>query len=345
LSVTSAPTDRVNWQKIVANYQNPDIRRSTWQIINSFVPYIILWYLLYRSISISIFLTIPLAILAAGFMMRIFIIFHDCGHGSFFKSQSANHFWGIISGILTFTPYFQWRHEHAIHHASAGDLDRRGMGDVWTLTTQEYIEMKPLARLGYRVFRFPLVTFGLGPFWMFMIQHRLVRKGASKRERNNVWATNLTLLVMGIGLSFLMGWQSYVLIQGLILFIGGGLGVFLFYVQHQFEEVYWEHHNEWDYYSAAIEGSSYYKMPKIFQWFTGNIGIHHVHHLSPRIPNYKLQAAQDENEIFQQVPPLTFRESMKALYCHLWDENQRTLIGFRAAHKLYIKQRQTVQAS
>lgn len=321
------------WQKAVATYQNPDVIRSTWQLINSIGPYIILWYVMWRSLSISYLLTIPLSILAAGFLTRIFIIFHDCGHGSFFKSRKANHFWGTLTGIIAYTPFDQWTHEHAMHHASSGDLDRRGLGDVWTLTASEYMALSPLKRLGYYFFRNPIIMFGFGGLYVFLISHRLVRKGATPRERKNVWLTNIGVVAIAVTLIIVMGIKTYVLIQLPIALFGGAMGVWLFYVQHQFEDTYWERHTKWDFVDAALEGSSYYKLPKVLQWFSGNIGIHHIHHLSPRIPNYRLQACQDATPLFQEVEPMTLRDSMEALWCHLYDEENRTMTSFATIHR------------
>ena len=340
-ATTTNVTTAIPWQKVVSKYQNPNTIRSSWEIVNSIGPYIILWYLMWRSLSVSYLLTFALSLIASGFLMRTFIIFHDCGHGSFFNSRKANRFWGIVTGILVFTPFDQWTHEHAMHHASSGDLDRRGLGDVWTLTAGEYMTMPPLQRLGYYVYRNPFVMFGLGAFYMFVIAHRKIRNGASARERNNVWATTIALLLIAVVLSLLIGIKAYLLIQLPIIFFGGGVGVYLFYMQHQFEDTYWERHKEWDYAQAALEGSSYYKMPKVFQWFTGNIGIHHIHHLSPRIPNYRLQACQDENPMFQEVEPLTFKESLEALWCHLYDEENRCMTSFATIHRRMRLQAET----
>jgi omega-6 fatty acid desaturase (delta-12 desaturase) len=328
-----APTDKslenkLSWQKVVAKYQNPDWRSSVWQVANTMVPYFILWYLMYRSMELSYWLTLALSIPAAGLLMRIFIIFHDCCHGSFFKSRMGNDILGIVSGILTFTPYYHWRHDHAVHHATAGDLDRRGVGDVWTLTVQEYLALSAWQRLGYRLFRSPLVMFTVGPFFVFVIGQRLWRSTAGKRERYSVYWTNLALLGIVIGMSLIVGLKAYILIQLPIIVVGTAGGVWLFYVQHQFEGVYWERHTGWDYTTAALQGSSFYKLPRVLQWFSGNIGFHHIHHLSPRIPNYNLERCHRENPIFQGVKPITLLSSLKSLTLRLWDEEQQKLVGF-----------------
>jgi acyl-lipid omega-6 desaturase (Delta-12 desaturase) len=335
---TTSPTTSskgLNWRDAVAGYQNPDVRRSVWQIINSIVPYILLWVAMYYSLRVSYFLTLALGVLAGGFMTRIFIIFHDCGHGSFFKSKKANDFWGFVTGIMTLTPYGQWRHDHALHHASSGDLDRRGFGDVWTLTTKEYLALPWQKRLWYRVFRHPLILFGIGPFYTFAISHRFANRDANARDRKSVVVTNLVLLAVVIALHFVIGIKAFILIQLPILMIGGAAGLWLFYVQHTFEPPYWEHHEDWDFVTAALEGSSFYKLPKVLQWFSGNIGFHHIHHLSPRIPNYKLPECQEASEIFHNVEPLTIMQSLRSLNLRVWDEELRRMLSFREVRRLY----------
>jgi len=322
------------WRQVVTKYQNPDLRRSLWQFANSVVPYFMLGYLMYRSLAVSYWLTLALAVPASGFMVRLFIIFHDCGHGSFFKSQKANDVLGIITGIITFTPYYQWRHAHAIHHATSGDLDRRGVGDVWTLTVEEYLASPKWKRFAYRFYRFPLVTFGIGPTFMFLIAHRLVDRGVGRRERFSVYWTDLALLGIALLMHFTIGLRAYILIQLPIMVIGGAAGVWLFYVQHQFEGIRWERHEKWDYVAAALQGSSFYKLPKVLQWFSGNIGFHHIHHLSPRIPNYNLEKCHTSEPLFQNIKPVTLRSSLKSLTFRLWDEQQRKLVGFGGLKRL-----------
>lgn len=317
------------WKQAVAKYQKPDSLRSTWQLINSIGPYLILWYLMYRSLAISYWLTLALAIVAAGFLVRVFIIFHDCGHGSFFKSRKVNDIVGFITGVMTFTPHYQWWHRHAIHHATAGDLDRRGVGDVWTMTIDEYLDSSRWKQIGYRLYRNPLIMFGLGSGLVFLIMNRFVPKGIQKRERNSIIWTDLALIGILVIAIFTIGIKAYLLIQVPVMWIAAVLGVWLFYVQHQFEDVYWVRHEDWDYVKAALEGSSFYKLPKILQWFSGNIGFHHIHHLSPRIPNYYLEPCHKENAIFQ-IKPITLLSSLKSLTFRLWDEKNNQLVGFRA---------------
>jgi omega-6 fatty acid desaturase (delta-12 desaturase) len=293
---------------------------------------------MFRSLEVSYWLTLALSVLAAGFLMRTFIIFHDCGHGSFFKSRRANDALGIITGILTFTPYYQWRHDHAVHHATAGDLDRRGVGDVWTLTVDEYLEAPAWKRIAYRLFRNPLVMLSVGPFFSFVISQRFARRGAGKRERYSVYWTNLALLGILVLMALLIGIEAYVLVQVPIMLVAGAVGVWMFYVQHQFDGVYWERHNKWDYGTAALQGSSYYRLPGILQWFSGNIGFHHIHHLSPRIPNYFLESCHRENQVFQAIKPVTFVSSLSSFGLRLWDEDGRKLVGFGYLRTVSAKQ-------
>lgn len=316
------------WKEIVAEYQKPSLWRAIWQVTNTFVPYAVLWYLMFLSFEISWWLTIPLSVLAGAFLVRIFIIFHDCGHGSFFKSERANKILGYISGVLTFTPYYHWRWEHSIHHASAGDLDRRGTGDVWTMTVQEYLESSRWKRFAYRLARNPVILFAIAPLYLFIIRQRFPSAKANKRERHSVYWMNLGILVMALILSSIFGWKAYLLVQLVVLAVAGSAGVWLFYVQHQFEGVYWEHQEEWDYTAAALKGSSFYKLPKVFQWFSGNIGYHHLHHLSSRIPNYNLERCHLAHPLFQTVQPVTLISSLKSISFRLWDEQQRKLVGF-----------------
>ena len=325
--MTNDARDR-SWRTAVAKYQRSDLWRSSWQVANTFIPYFLVWYLMYRSLAVSYWITLALSVLAAGFLTRIFIIFHDCGHGAFFKSQKANDILGFITGVLTLSPYYGWRHEHAVHHATAGDLDRRGIGDIWTLTVREYLALPPKKRLWYRVYRHPLVLFFLGPLFLFLIWHRVPGRAGSKRERHSVYWTNLALAAIIAVMSVTVGIKAFLMVQFPIVVIAGAAGVWLFYVQHQYEGVYWERHEDWDYVSVALQGSSFYKLPKILQWFTGNIGFHHIHHLSPRIPNYYLEKCHNENPMFHQVKSIGLRESFKSLSFRLWDEDRHQLVGF-----------------
>ena len=285
---------------------------------------------MYYTLNLSYLLTLVLAIPTAGFMVRIFIIFHDCGHGSFFPSRRANTILGFIAGLFTLTPYDHWNHKHAMHHASCADLDRRGMGDIWTVTVNEYKEMSRWERFGYILFRNPLVMFIIGPAFLFLIQNRFVTGKATSRERYYVYTTNLGILALVILFSFLIGFKALAMIILPVILIGCTAGVWLFYVQHQFEDVYWARHDKWSFQDAALEGSSFYKLPKILQWFSGNIGFHHIHHLSSRIPNYNLESCHNEIPEFQDIKPLTLASSLKCINFRLWDEDNNRLVGYEA---------------
>jgi acyl-lipid omega-6 desaturase (Delta-12 desaturase) len=332
--------DTSAWKEIVAKYQKPSTGRGVWQIINTVVPYAALWYLMYLCLPVSYWLVVPLAILAGGFMIRLFIIHHDCGHGSFFKSRRANDILGYITGVLTFTPYHHWRWEHAVHHSTSGDLDRRGMGDIWTLTVQEYLESSRWKRFAYRLARNPVVLFLIAPLFLFVIRQRFPKAGASKRERHSVYWTNLAILGVAAGMSWIFGIKAYLVIQLTAMAVAGSAGVWLFYVQHQFEGVYWERSEDWDYTTAALKGSSFYKLPKVLQWFSGNIGFHHIHHLSPRIPNYHLEKCHKAEPLFQTVKAITLFASFKSFTFRLWDEQRRRLVGYGHLRTLRRQQKQ-----
>jgi omega-6 fatty acid desaturase (delta-12 desaturase) len=322
--------EKKSWRSAVAPFERPSLPRSLAQLADTLIPYLLLLTAMIFSLSISYWLTLALAVPAAGFLVRAFIIFHDCGHGSFFRSRRANRIMEFWTGLLTFMPAQGWSRDHAKHHATAGDLDHRGTGDIWTLTLQEYRARSTWGRFKYRLFRHPLVLFVLGPLYIFLIEHRVWPAGADKRRRWNVIATNAALAAIVLAASLTIGFKAYLLIQLPILMFSGAAGVWLFYVQHQFEDTYWERHDGWDFARQALAGSSFYKLPRLLQWFSGNIGYHHIHHLSPRIPNYFLQRCHESNPMFSVVEPLTMRASLHALRLHLWDEEQRKLVGFEA---------------
>lgn len=318
-----------SWKKIILRYQKSSIPRATWQLINTLVPYIAVWIAIYYCKEISWWLVIPLVILAAGLMIRLFIFFHDCGHGSYFQSRKANDVLGFILGVITFTPYYHWRWEHAIHHAGSGDLNKRGTGDIWMMTVQEYLDSSRWKKFVYRVSRNPIVLFVIAPPLLFLIWQRIPNPRAPKREKLSVHYTNLCLIFFVGTFVYIFGWQSYLIIQLALSAIGGSIGVWLFYVQHQFEDVYWERGGNWDYAQAALQGSSFYKLPKVLQWFSGNIGFHHIHHLSSRIPNYHLEKCHKADPLFQSVKPVTLLASRKSFNFRFWDEQKRQLVGYR----------------
>jgi omega-6 fatty acid desaturase (delta-12 desaturase) len=319
-----------SWRSAIAKYQHSDLRRSVWQIINTFGPFFLLIGAMYWSLEYSYWLTLALAVPAAGFQVRTFIIFHDCTHGSFFKSQRANDIVGILSGLITLTPYYEWRHNHNIHHATGSDLDHRGTGDVWMLTVKEYLARPWYGRLWYRIYRNPIGMLVIGPLAMFIVAHRFPSEHSGPREKRSVHFTTAAIAAITAGMSFLIGFIPFISIMLPTLWIAGTFGIWLFYVQHQFDETYWEHHTEWDFLDSALKGSSFYKLPKVLQFFSGNIGFHHIHHLNPRIPNYNLNTVQKEVPLFQSVKPVTLLSSFRFLVLRLWDEEQRQLVSFRA---------------
>lgn len=287
------------------------------------------------SLSISPWLTALFVIIAAGLLVRIFIIFHDCVHGSFFKSNRANVFWGYIAGVLTFTPFANWRHLHLSHHATSGNLERRGMGDIWTLTVEEYLEASDSKKRLYRVIRHPFVLFIAGPILQFLIVQRIPTKGTQAPETRSVWIMNGLVIGFAILLIAIFGVLPWALIQLSIMVISSSIGVWMFYVQHQYEDAYWEHEKDWNYVEAALLGSSYYKLPRVLQWFTGNIGFHHVHHLSPKIPNYNLEKCHHSDPAFTEVKTLTLTSSFKLAKLRLWDEKTKQLISFLQFKRMY----------
>jgi omega-6 fatty acid desaturase (delta-12 desaturase) len=312
-------------------YARPHLGHSLLGIVTSVMPYVALSALMYLTLNVSYLLTLALAIPTAGFLVRTFIVFHDCTHGSYLPSKRANIWLGRAVGLLVFSPFASWRHEHAVHHATAGDLDRRGGGDVATMTVAEYQALAWRGRLAYRLFRNPLVMFGLGPIFALVVEPRLVSRSARPRFQRSVIATNLALAALVGALCWLMGWREYLLVQAPTAMLAGAAGIWLFYVQHQFEDVYWENRERWSYADAALRGSSYLRLPKALQFFTGNIGLHHVHHMNARIPNYNLQRAHDENQIFHGVPTLSAADGIRAVRLKLYDEDRRRMVTFAEA--------------
>lgn len=320
----------------VAPYEKSTTKDSVWQLINTLVPFFVLWILAYQSLSVSYLLTLAISVVAGGFLVRTFIIFHDCCHHSFFKNRQANKILGMITGVLTLFPYSQWQHEHNVHHATSSNLDKRGTGDIWVLTVEEYRAASFWGKLQYRLYRNPFVMFGLGPIYQFLLKNRFNRKDARKKERMNTYLTNILIVALISLLCWMLGWESFLLVQGPIFLISGSLGIWLFYVQHTFEDSYFEEDENWEFVKAAVEGSSFYKLPKLLQWLTGNIGYHHVHHLSPRVPNYKLEKAHNSTPPLQNVPTITLATSLSSLKFRLWDENAKKFVSFKEV-KVQVK--------
>jgi omega-6 fatty acid desaturase (delta-12 desaturase) len=330
-AVTEIEPDARSWREVLAPYARPSLVRSAADILTSCIAYLALSTLMVLALDVSYLLVLALAVPTAGFLLRTYIVFHDCTHGSLLASKRANVWVGRAVGLLVFSEFDSWKHNHQVHHATSGDLDRRGVGDVPTLTVPEYRALPFRGRLGYRLFRNPLVMFGLGWIWAMLIQPRLVSRDARPRIKRSVVVTNLALAALIAGICLLIGWRAYLLVMLPVVTMAGAAGVWLFYVQHQFEDAYWEASDDWTYADAALRGSSYLRLPKVLQFFSGNIGLHHVHHLSARIPNYNLQRAHDENPVFHDVPILSFWDGIRATRLKLWDPERRRLVTWAEA--------------
>ncbi len=327
------PTDSRRGRQALAQYAQPSLWRSVLDLMTSVVPYLALSVLMYFALDVSYLLVLALVLPTAGFLVRTFVVFHDCAHGSLFPSKRANRYVGRLTGLLVLSPYERWRHDHAVHHATSGDLERRGVGDIITLTVAEYEARSSRGQFAYRLIRHPAVMFGLGPVIAMMIGPRIATRAQRPRMRHSVLTLDAVLLVVIAALCWWIGWQTFLLIWMLPALLAGSSGIWLFYVQHQFEDAYWQSSEQWDYTDAALRGSSYLKLPKILQFFTGNIGLHHVHHLNARIPNYNLQRAHDENPIFEQVPVLSLRDALSAARLKLWDDETGKLVTFAGARE------------
>jgi omega-6 fatty acid desaturase (delta-12 desaturase) len=318
--------------EVLSQYSAPDPKRSVLELLFTAVPFLLLWALmLYCLESYGYWACLPLALPAAGFLVRLFMIQHDCGHGSFFRRRSTNDRTGRIIGVLTLTPYDYWRRTHAVHHATTGNLDRRGMGDVSLLTVAEYRDLPRWRRIAYRISRNPLVLLGLGPVYLFVLKYRL--PVGLMRDGKGVWisamSTNLAIAGVVVGMGALVGMQNFLLVQLPITLLSGSAGVWLFYVQHQFEDTYWARQDEWNFHAGALQGATHYDLPRVLRWFTANIGIHHVHHLASRIPSYRLQEALADHPELHDVGRLTLRQSLQCFRLALWNEESRRLVAFR----------------
>ncbi|HEY6397338.1 MAG TPA: fatty acid desaturase [Solirubrobacteraceae bacterium] len=324
---------RAPGRQVLASYAQPRLARSLLDVGTSVVPYLLLSVLLYLTLGVAVVLTAALMFLAAGFLVRTFIVFHDCTHGSLFPSRRANRWVGRVTGLLVLAPFGRWRHDHAVHHASSGDLERRGVGDVVTLTVAEYSARSWRGRLAYRMVRNPLVMFGLGPIMAMIVGPRIAARSQRPRMRRSVLLTDAVLLVAVAGLVWLASWDKLLLVWAPPAMLAGSVGIWLFYVQHQFEDAYWQSTGDWNYADAALRGSSYLKLPKLLQFFTGNIGLHHVHHLNARIPNYNRPRAHDENPVFHDVPTLSLLDGLQAVNLKLWDQQSGKLVTFTQARR------------
>lgn len=320
------------WYKDTAKYAKSNTRIAVRQLLGTLIPYSLLLALMIQLVrhGYPYWIVLLLAAVAAALFVRIFIFFHDCTHGSFLPSPRWNARVGFFCGILAFTAFFDWRRSHAGHHITVGDLDRRGIGDITTMTVEEYLASPPLKRLGYRLYRSPAVMFGIGPAYYFLLRNRWPGKGAHRQDIQSVVVTDLAILAVAVAASLTIGLRTYLLVQLPVLLLAATFGVWLFFIQHQFQGVYWERHRAWDPWRAALEGASYYRLPAVLQWLSGNIGFHHVHHARPAIPNYRLQQCYDETPELKKVHPVTVRSSLQSIGFNLWDEQARRLVSFRS---------------
>ncbi|MFT4664420.1 MAG: omega-6 fatty acid desaturase (delta-12 desaturase) [Polaribacter sp.] len=320
-----------NWPKIVERYQQPNSKKAVIQILNSFLPFLAIWGLMYWSLTVNYWLTLALAILNAFFLVRIFIIQHDCGHQSFLNSKEWNNRIGFICSFISLIPYQYWAKSHNFHHAHNGELEVRDIGDVDLFTVEEYKALPKGKRLKYRIYRTPIVMFLIGPLYYLLIHNRFpfIKMKGWEVARHSLRKSNVLLVSFYIGMGFLLGWKSFLMVQAPIVVFFAIIAIWFFYVQHQHEESYKQWKENWEYLLSAIQGSTYYKLPRVFQWLTGNIGIHHIHHLSALIPNYNLEKCNKENPILEKyVTVLSFRSSLECIGMKLWDEDRQKMISF-----------------
>ncbi len=336
-ALASKPRDqaaaRPFWRDVLAPYEQPRVGRSLLDVATSALPYLTICVGMYLALSVSVVLALVLALPAAGFLVRTFVVFHDCTHGSLLPSKRANRIVGVVLGLLVLSPFSRWRHDHAVHHACSGDLERRGVGDLPTLTVDEYLQRSWRSRLAYRVVRSPVVMFGFGPIVAMMIGPRIATRAQRPRMRHSVLGTDLALAVVIVGICLLIGWSDFLIVWAPSALLAGSVGIWMFYVQHQFEDAYWQDSEGWSYADAALRGSSYLKLPKVLQFFTANIGLHHIHHLSAKIPNYNLQRAHDENPAFQDVPTLSLLDGIRAVRLKLYDQERGRMVSFAQARE------------
>jgi acyl-lipid omega-6 desaturase (Delta-12 desaturase) len=327
----NSTSDARDWTRILHRYREPDHVRSMLEVLITAVPFVLLWILMWASLGVSYWLSLVIAVPAAGFLVRLFMIQHDCGHGAFFRHRRANDWVGRAISVVTLTPYDHWRRSHAIHHASSGNLEQRGIGDIDTLTVREYLGLSRWLRLRYRLYRHPIVMFGIGPAYLFLVRHRLptgeMRSGWAWLS---IMATNAATTILVLTVAWFVGVGPFMLVHLPIALLAASTGVWLFYVQHQFEDTFWATDSGWTLHTAALHGSSHYELPIVMRWFTANIGIHHVHHLYSRIPYYRLPRVLRDYPELSGVGRLTLIESLACVRLVLWDETQRRLVSFRA---------------
>ena len=321
-------------RQLAACYAEPRLSRSLLDVATSIVPYLALSVVLDLTLGLSVLLTVALAVLAAGFLVRTFVVFHDCAHGSLFPSKRTNRWVGRLAGLLVLSPFERWRHDHAVHHGTSGDLERRGTGDIVTLTVDEYRARSRRGRAVYRLIRNPVFMFGLGPIVAMVVGPRIATRSQRPRLRHSVLGTDVVVFSVFAALCWLIGWERLLLVWAPPALLAGSVGIWLFYVQHQFEDAYWQSADGWDYTEAALRGSSYLKLPRLLDFFTGHIGFHHVHHLNARIPNYNLPRAHRDNAVFHEVPTLSLLDGVRAVNLKLWDEERAKLVSFGQARQV-----------
>ena len=332
-------------QKVLRQYRQPSVPRSVGQLVTSVVPYVVGLLAMGAIAQVSYLLSLLLALPTAGFLIRVFIVFHDAGHGSFFRRSRWNRAVGYLAGILTFTPFQHWTHTHAMHHANAGDLDARGLGDVWTMTVREFVAAPRRLRFAYRVFRNPFVLFFLVAPLAFVLHQRIPKQSTGNRAKWAIMWTNLGAALFVVAMSLPFGFVNFALVFTPVFAVASMVGTWLFYVQHQFDGVYWSRHDGWDFAAAALSGSSYLELPRVLQWFTGNIGFHHIHHLNPSIPNYYLERAHREQPLLRQVPVLRLRDTLRCMSMRLYDETTRQMVSFREGlQRAHVAQAQAAPA-
>ncbi len=330
------PHATVDWNALLAPYRSPILWKSVWQLTSTALLFVVAWAATAAALSVGSWLVLLLAVPTAMMVVRLFMIQHDCGHASFFRNRRANSVVGSLLGVITLVPYTYWRKTHALHHAGSGDLDGRELGDIDTLTVREYLGLSRLKRALYRCYRHPLVLLVVGPAWQFVLKHRLPLDipRSWTREWASVHWTNIGIAVVAGVMCWLVGWRTFLAVQVPVTLIAGAIGVYLFYVQHQYEDTYWRYREAWNYYAAGLEGASHFVMPRILQWCTANIGLHHIHHIASRIPNYRLQQAFDAIPALREATVLTLPASVKTLWLTLWDEDDKRLIGFRELRRI-----------
>jgi omega-6 fatty acid desaturase (delta-12 desaturase) len=335
--IESGEPTAAEWIGILSRYRDPSVVRSTFELVVTAAPFAALWLVSWAAWEFGYgWVSLLLAIPSAGFLLRLFMIQHDCGHGSFFRHRAANDWVGRIIGVFTLTPYDAWKRAHAIHHGTSGNLDKRGVGDLETMTVREYRAQPLLGRLRYRLYRNPLVLFGLGPIYMFILRHRLPLGStiANWRAWISPMATNLGIAAVVVAMMWLVGVKVFLLTQVPITLIAGSIGIWLFYIQHQFDDTFWADGDEWNVHEAALRGSSYYVLPGVLRWLTANIGMHHVHHLHARIPYYRLPQVLRDQTRLASTSRVSLLESLRCMRLALWDDAEKRLLSFREARRL-----------